>query len=61
MDDDFDPEAYVAQASALLGIPLDAEARAGVALQLRRTAEAAQLVVDFELPPDLDPAPLFKP
>ena len=61
MDDSFDPETYAAQAAALLGIALDDEARAGVAVHLQRTAEAAQLVLDFELPPELDPAPLFKP
>lgn len=61
MTDPLDREAYVAETAALLGIPLTDEARAGVALHLQRTAAAAQLVLDFELPADLDPAPTFKP
>ena len=60
MDDSFDIDAYVAETAALLGIALTDEARAEVAIHLRRTAEAAQLVLDFELPPECDPAPVFK-
>ncbi len=60
MDDRFDIDAYVAETAALLGIPLTAEAKAGVAVNLKRTADAAQLILGFEMAPDLDPAPVFE-
>ncbi|MDG2285031.1 MAG: DUF4089 domain-containing protein [Alphaproteobacteria bacterium] len=61
MDADFDIDQYVALMAETLGIPLDDVDRPGVVLQMRRTADLAMQVMEFEAPQDLEPAPVFKP
>ena len=57
----FDSDAYIAVAAALIGLPLDPEHQCGVALNLRRIAEMAALVMEFPLPDEAEPAPIFTP
>jgi hypothetical protein len=47
--------------SQLLQLPLDPEYRPGVIANLLRTAEIAQLVMEFPLPDSLEVAPTFDP
>ena len=49
-----------ASAAALLGIPVASEWRDGVRLHLRITRDRAQHVLDFPLPDEADPAPVFR-
>lgn len=57
----FDPETYVDGAAALIGLPIDPTHRAGVVLNLERIAQMAALVMEFPLPDDVEPAPVFEP
>ena len=61
MNEDFDLDHYVALMAETLGIPLSEDERPGVILQMRRTADLAAQVMDFEAPQGLEPAPVFKP
>jgi hypothetical protein len=45
--------------AALLGIAVAPEWREAVRLHLRITRDMAQHVLDFQLPDDADPAPVF--
>ncbi|MBF2048746.1 MAG: DUF4089 domain-containing protein [Leptolyngbya sp. IPPAS B-1204] len=45
----------------LLQLPIDPEHRPGVIANLGRTAEIAQLVMEFPLPDEIEAAPLFEP
>ncbi len=45
----------------LLQLPIDLEHRPGVIANLGRTAEIAQLVMEFPLPDEIEAAPLFEP
>ncbi len=56
-----DLEAYVDAAAALIGLPLAAEHRADVVLNLQCIAEMAALVMSFPLPDSCEPAPVFRP
>ncbi len=58
-DRDFDPDAYIDAAAALIGLPIDPAHRPGHVLNLRRLAEMAALVTAFPLPDDSEPAPVF--
>ena len=60
-DQPFDPETYVDAAAALIGLPIDPEYRSGVILNLERIAEMAALVMEFPLPDDAEPVPVFRP
>jgi hypothetical protein len=60
-DQSFDAEAYVDAAAKLVGLPLDPAHRPGVVLNLERIAQMAALVMEFPLPEETDPAPIFKP
>lgn len=44
-----------------LHIPLDPAHRPGVIANFVRSAEMAQLVMDFPLPEDIEVAPIFQP
>ena len=57
----FDPDAYVDAAAALIGLPIDPAHRPGVVVNLERIAQMAALVVEFPLPEDAEPAPVFRP
>lgn len=45
----------------LLGIPMDPEWRAAVVANVKATAAAARLVLDFPLDDEVEPAPVFRP
>jgi hypothetical protein len=49
------------RAAALVGLEIAPAYRAGVLLNLRRTAEIAALVAGFPLPDDAESAPTFRP
>jgi 1-carboxybiuret hydrolase subunit AtzG-like len=58
---EIDVAAYVDQAAALIGLPLDPAHRPGVVLNLGRIAAMARLVMEFPLPDEAEPAPVFRP
>ena len=60
-DQAFDAEAYVDAAAALIGLPLDPAHRPGVVLNLERIAAMAALVMEFPLPEETEPAPVYTP
>ena len=45
----------------VLGIAVEPEWRDAVVANLKATAAAARLVLDFPLPDELEPAPVFRP
>jgi hypothetical protein len=57
----FDAEAYVDAAARLIGLPIDPAHRPGVVLNLERLAQMAALVMDFDLPEETEPAPVYAP
>jgi hypothetical protein len=60
-DQAFDAEAYVDVAAKLVGLPLDPAHRPGVVLNIERIAQMAALVMEFPLPDETEPAPVFQP
>jgi hypothetical protein len=60
-DQPFDAEAYVDAAAALIGLPIDPAHRAGVVVNIERLAQMAALVMEFALPEEAEPAPVFRP
>ena len=58
MSDDID--AWLDANAALLGIPVAPEWRDAVRQHLRITRDIAQLVLEFPLPDEADPAPIFR-
>lgn len=52
-------EAYTDLASAAIGLPIAACHRSGVAQNLTRAAAIAAPLLAFNLPPELEPAPVF--
>ena len=46
--------------AALLGLEIEDEFRPGVRFHLLNTARVARAVLDFELPDDAEPAPVFE-
>ena len=60
-DGPFDAEAYVDAAAALIGLRIDPAHRPGVVLNLERIAQMAMPVMDFPLPDESEPAPVFRP
>jgi hypothetical protein len=61
MPGDFDNAAYVDAAAALIELPLDPAHRPGVILNLQRIAAMAALFMDFPLPEETEPAPVYEP
>jgi Protein of unknown function (DUF4089) len=57
--DDADLEAIIEAGARLLRIPLRPEWLIGVRLHLATNLRLAQLVTEFDLPDDLDPAYVF--
>ncbi|HTW54504.1 MAG TPA: DUF4089 domain-containing protein [Stellaceae bacterium] len=57
----FDAKAYVAAVAQLVGLSLDPAYLPGVILNVERIAAMAGLVMDFPLPEDTEPAPVFTP
>jgi hypothetical protein len=60
-DQSFDAQAYVDAAAALIGLPIDPAHRPGVVLNFERLAQMAALVMEFPLPDEAEPAPVFRP
>jgi hypothetical protein len=60
MSDSDDFDSWLDANAALVGIAVAPEWRDGVKLHLRITRDLAQLVLDFQLPDDADPAPVFR-
>jgi len=61
MPDPTDIEAYVDATAQLIGLPLDPAHRPGVVLNLGRIAQMAALVMEFPLPEETEPAPVYEP
>jgi len=60
-DQSFDSGAYVDAAAALIGLPIDPAHRPGIVLNLERIAQMAALVMEFPLPDETGPAPVYQP
>ena len=52
---------YVEQTSVIIDLPIDPEFMPGVVDNLTTIAEIATLFTEFELPENLEAAPIFKP
>ena len=59
MNDSDELDDWLDANAALLGITIAPEWRDAVRLHLRITRDMAQRVLDFPLPDDADPAPVF--
>ena len=53
--------AYVDEAAKLCGLPVAPAHRPGVVQYLRVVSQAAALVMEFALPEETEPAPVFHP
>ena len=60
MSESDDIDAWLDANAALLGIVVAPEWRDAVRLHMRITRDLAQRVMDFELPDEADPAPVFR-
>ena len=60
-DGEFAAEAYVDAAARFVGLPLDPAHRPGVVLNIARIAQMAALFMEFPLPDETEPAPVFQP
>ena len=60
-DSNFDAEAYVDAAAKAVDLALDPAHRLGVVLNIERIAQMAALVIDFPLPDETEPAPVYEP
>jgi hypothetical protein len=56
-----DLDAYVDEAAKLCGLPIAPAHRPGVVQYLGVVSQAAALVMEFALPEDSEPAPVFRP
>lgn len=56
-----DLESFVAAAAQAQGLALDAEQLQRVAAVFARNADIARLVLEFDLPDSVEPAPVFEP
>jgi len=54
-------DVYVDAAAKLVGLPLDSEHRPGVVLNIGRIAQMAALFMEFPLPDETEPAPIYRP
>ena len=57
----FDADAYVEQASRLVGLAIDPTFRPGVAVNIGLIARMAGLVMSLPLAVEDEPAPVFQP
>jgi len=60
MSEDPELDAWLDGTATLLGITVSDEWRETVRQHLRITRDVAQLVMDFPLPDEADPAPVFR-
>jgi hypothetical protein len=56
-----DTEEYVKAAAEAVGLPIPAEYLAGTAANFERSAALAKVLMDFPLPLDEHPAPIYEP
>ena len=54
-------EAWLDAAAVLLGLSIEPEWRDTVRLHLRITSDLAHRLMEFPLPDDAEPAPVFRP
>jgi hypothetical protein len=54
-----DSKAYVKLAAELIDLPIPEQYFPGTVANFERTAALAKLVMDFPLPPEVEPAPAF--
>ena len=59
MSDTTDLDTYIAAGTALLGIPIRPEWRGSIRQHLGVCFDHARTVLDFPLPDEADPAPVF--
>jgi hypothetical protein len=59
MNDPTDLDAYIAAGTALLGIPVQPEWQDGIRQHLAVSFVLGRVVLDFPLPDEADPAPVF--
>jgi hypothetical protein len=59
MNDTTELDAYIAAGTALLGIPVRPEWHDAIRQHLGVSFEFARAVLDFSLPDEADPAPVF--
>ena len=59
MNDSADLDAYIDAGTALLGIPVQPEWRHAIRLHLGISFNLGRVVLDFPLPDEADPAPVF--
>lgn len=57
----FDPERYVDEASAMIGLPIDPAHKPGVVDNIATLHRMARLVMDFPLADDAEAGPVFRP
>lgn len=57
----FDPAAHVAHMETMMGLTIEEAWRPVVVMHMTAIGKAAQLVMDFELPEDIEPAPVYRP
>ena len=60
-DSELDWEIYLDQMAALVGTTVPDEYRAEVIAYLKLTHTIARPMLEFELPEDAEPAPVFRP
>ena len=60
MDKDFVLDQYVVLMAEMLAIPLTEVERPSVVLQMRLSADLPMQVMEFDVPQELEPAPVFK-
>ncbi len=58
---DEDRAAWLDAASLLLGLAIEPDWREAILVHMTVIGEAAQLVLEFPLEDELDPAPVFRP
>ena len=55
-----DNETYLKLAAELVGLPIPEEYWAGTRLNFERSAALAAQLMDFPMPPEVQPAPIFR-
>ncbi|MDJ0729432.1 MAG: DUF4089 domain-containing protein [Crocosphaera sp.] len=60
-NDNINVKEYIEQTSVIINLPIEPELMPGVVDNLKRIAEIATLVTEFELPETIEAAPIFKP
>jgi hypothetical protein len=53
-------DGFIAAAAAALALPLEAESKPAIKAHLQATWRLAALVAEFDLPDELEPAPVFE-